>query len=183
MLRPTWYALSKTLDDTGMATENPSVRRAAIEDCDSIAAVHIESIRSLAARYYDQKIVQDWARPRTGGVYRRAMETGEMFFVAVNRELGKADQIVGFSSYRVDDGKHRTAVYVSGDCARKGVGTALLLAAESAARSQGAKCIDVAASLCALDFYRTNGFQDLRVGEHVLSTGRRMPCVFMRKEL
>jgi putative acetyltransferase len=152
-----------------MSTDNPSVRRASVSDCDLIAAAHVESIRSLAAKYYDQETIEDWARPRTGQTYRLAMESGEAFFVAVAAGPGGADHVVGFSSYRVTDGKHRTAIYVCSDFARRKIGTALFRAAENAARSNGARELQVAASLCAVAFYKANGFEKLEDGEHTLA--------------
>jgi putative acetyltransferase len=166
-----------------MSAKDFQVRPAETADGDGIAEAHMASIRSLGAKAYDQEIVDDWGAPRSGDLYRRAMERGEILFVAVQRESGKEDRILGFSSYRFEPGKHRTAVYVRGDAARKGVGTALFTSAEGAARQQGAREIDVDASLAAVAFYKAKGFQELGTGEHALQSGKRMACVFMRKHL
>jgi putative acetyltransferase len=106
------------------------------------------------------------------------MESGELFFVAVS-----GNHVLGFSSYRVDDGKHRTAVYVRGEAARIGVGTALFNEAEAAARKQGASEIHVDASLAAVRFYEDLGFEELARGQHRSKSGTFMDCVFMRKLL
>lgn len=106
------------------------------------------------------------------------MESGELFFVAVS---GKC--VVGFSSYRVEDGKHRTAVYVRGEAARTGVGTALFNEAEAAARKRGASEIHVDASLAAVRFYEDCGFEEIARGQHRSNGGTLMDCVFMRKSL
>ena len=166
-----------------MATESLFIRRASLEDCSSIAEVHVDSIRSLGARAYAQSVIEDWARPRTGDIYQLAMENGETFFVAVERGARSSDRLIGFSSYRIEDGKHRTAIYVRGDSARRKVGTALFRAAENEARSNGARELHVASSLCAVRFYKANGFEQLKAGEHILRTGRKMACVYMRKLL
>lgn len=166
-----------------MAARTFQVRAASALDSDAIAEAHIASIRTLGAQAYDPEIVEEWGAPRTGEIYRRAMEEGEVFFVAVEHELSKEERIIGFSSYRFEKGMHRTAVYVRGDAARNGVGTALYASAESAARQRGAREINIAASLVAVEFYKANGFQQLRAGEHALRSGKRMPCVFMQKHL
>ncbi|MQA64457.1 MAG: GNAT family N-acetyltransferase [Alphaproteobacteria bacterium] len=159
------------------------VRHATIDDCDAIAEVHLDSIRSLGAAVYDADVIDAWGAPRSGDTYRRAMDNGEEFFIAIAHEAGKEDCIIGISSYRCDAGKHRTAIYVRGDAARMGVGSALLAAAESAAQRHGASSIDVDASLASVAFYKANGFQELGRGEHKLATGQRMACIFMRKQL
>ncbi len=166
-----------------MSVKQFAVRPAVKSDSDGIAEAHMASIRSLGAKAYDPEIINDWGAPRTGETYIRAMEKGELFFVAVEREPGKDERILGFSSYRFEDGKHRTAVYVRGDVSRSGVGTALFTAAESAARQHGAEEIDVDASLAAVAFYHANDFKELGAGEHKLKSGKRMACVFMRKHL
>lgn len=111
------------------------------------------------------------------------MENSELFFVAVEHKARKDKRMLGFSSYRVEKGKHRTAVYVRGDSSRRGVGTTLYRCAENLAIEHGAREIDVDSSLCAVAFYKANGFQELGTGEHKLESGRKMACVFMRKQL
>jgi aminoglycoside 6'-N-acetyltransferase len=109
------------------------------------------------------------------------MTGGELFFVALTDR--DRERVLGFSSYRLLDGKHRTAVYVRCEAARMGIGTALFLAAEGAAREHGAVEIHVSASLAAVQFYKDRGFEKLAAGEHRLSGGVLMACVFMKKRL
>jgi putative acetyltransferase len=108
------------------------------------------------------------------------MARGEVFFIAIDQRDGQP-QVLGFSSHRVDDGEHRTAVYVRGTAARAGVGSALFRMAEAAAIAAGATSIHVDASLTAVEFYKANGFEETGRGEHRLWSGRAMACVFMRK--
>ena len=75
------------------------------------------------------------------------------------------------------------AVYVRGRAARSGVGSSLLRSAEVSAMSAGASTVHIDASLAAVEFYKANGFKEVGRGEHRLSSGRPMPCVFMRKDL
>jgi GNAT superfamily N-acetyltransferase len=108
------------------------------------------------------------------------MEGGEAFFVATG-DLDGERVVLGFSTHRVDDDEDGASVYVRGDVARQGIGTALLRLAEDHARAHGA--IQIQASLAGVEFYKTNGFKELGRGEAVLMSGYSMPCVFMRKTL
>lgn len=159
------------------------VRPAVLADCDGIARAHMASIWSLGAMSYDREILNHWGAHRTGERYSRSMENGVCFFVAVEHGERVEARIVGFSSYTFDKGKHRTGVYVIGDVARCGVGTALLIAALDAARRCGADEINIDASLGAVAFYKANGFEELGKGEHETQGGRKMACVFMRRRL
>jgi putative acetyltransferase len=156
--------------------------RAASSDLDAIADAHLDSIRTIGPRYYADDIVTEWASRVTGSLYANAMARGETFFIAICTDKSQP-AVLGFSSHRVDEGEHRTAVYVRGSAARRGVGSALFRAAEAQAISAGATCIHVDASLAAVEFYKSNGFNEIASGEHVLWSGLRMPCVFMKKEL
>jgi putative acetyltransferase len=123
--------------------------------------------------------VSDGAARVTGANYVNAMARGEEFFVAV----GPTGDVLGFSSHRIDDSDHGTAVYVRGRASRRGIGSALFRAADASARGVGAASIEIDASLGAIDFYRANGFEETGRGAHRLWSGRLMPCVFMRKIL
>jgi putative acetyltransferase len=162
------------------------VRRAGLADVDEIAAAHVDSILSVGPRYYDAPTVQAWAAGLTGELYANAMAGGEVFFVALSQPdpaESTPAPVLGFSSHHVHGGVHGTAVYVRGSAARRGVGTALLRAAEASARATGATSIEIDASLAAVDFYKAHGFEETGRGEHRLRRGEPMKCVFMRKDL
>lgn len=161
---------------------NFEVRRAGPADVDAIAAAHLDSIRSIGARYYSEDVVSDWGARLNGDLYMDAMARGEVFFIAIG-ELAGVREVLGFSSHRVEDDQHRTAVYVRGSAARLGIGSSLLRSAEAAAIAAGATSVHVAASLAAVGFYRANGFEEVGRGMHRLWSGRPMACVFMRRDL
>jgi GNAT superfamily N-acetyltransferase len=77
---------------------------------------------------------------------------------------------------------HGVSVYVRGLASRRGVGSALLSAAEARAREQGATVIEIVASLPGVPFYRANGFADVARCE-VTFGGRAVECLTMRKPL
>jgi len=158
------------------------IRRASLADVDRIAAAHRDSIRSIGARYYEPETVNDWGRHVDGTLYVKAMTRGEVFYVAVG-QLEDKTEVLGFSSHAFDDAAHRTAVYVRGQAARLGIGSALFRTAEAAAIAAGADRIHVDASLAAVQFYKANGFEEIGRGIHRLPSGGSMACVFMRKSL
>ena len=159
-----------------------TIRPATSEDADAIATAHLDSIRSIGARFYTPEIVDDWAAPINASRYVNAMAFGEAFFVAVGEVSGQPT-VLGFSTHKTIDTQHRTAVYVRGGAIRRGVGSALFKRAEKDALDKGASEIDVSASLAAVAFYKANGFQEIGRGEHQISSERRMACIFMRKHL
>ena len=159
-----------------------TVRRARLADADRIAAAHLDSIRSIGPQYYEAAIVSDWGARVKGDLYVNAMAGGEVFFIAIG-EPGNNPEVLGFSSHRIDEDEHRTAVYVRGRAVRFGIGSALFRSAEAAALAAGAASIHVDASLAAVAFYKANGFDEVGRGEHRLWSGRSMACVFMRKNL
>jgi GNAT superfamily N-acetyltransferase len=164
-----------TLDDI-------ETRKALPDDAERILAAHLDSIRSIGPRFYPPEIVEAWSAGLTRDVYADAMEGGEVFFVAIGLIDGEA-AVLGFASHRVDDAQDGASVYVRGMAARQGIGTKLLGLAEDHARARGAASIDIQASLAGVAFYAANGFGEVGRGEAVLTTGRSMPCVFMRKLL
>lgn len=158
------------------------VRPAGPSDGDRIAEAHVDAIVSLGsigAAGYDEATIADWAAPRSGERYRQAMAAGERIFVATD-DHGRC---LGFSAHRVEDGVHRTAVYVRGSASRRGLGTALYAAAEAVARAEAAREVVVDASLVAVPFYAANGFHRGAPAVHTLRSGRPMACVRMWKPL
>lgn len=157
-------------------------RRANPDDAEAIAAAHLDSIRSIGPAYYPADVVDAWGAGLTPDIYVKAMEGGEVFFIATADDDGKP-AVLGFSSHCVDDQQDGASVYVRGGTARRGVGTALLRLAEEHARAHGAKSIQIQASLAGVEFYKANGFEETGRGEARLMSGQSMPCVFMRKVL
>jgi GNAT superfamily N-acetyltransferase len=158
-----------------------SIRRASQIDSPTLAEVHGESIRTLGGQHYPERIVRDWVSPCVPGRYLDRMDAGEVYFLAEAEEGVRL--VLGFSSYRLEAGKHRTAVYVAGRCARSGVGAALFRTVDDLARVRGAAEVHVSSSLGAVGFYRAMGFEELGRGTHVMRSGGEMACVFMRKAL
>ena len=145
------------------------LRPATPRDADEIARTHRDSIETIGRHFYVAEIVSEWRSGLTPDLYRRAMEHGEVFFIAVDEH----DRVLGFSTHRVDGSQHGTAVYVRGSAARRGVGSALNRLAEASAVSTAAESIEIDASLAAVEFYKAHGFEETGRGDHRLRSGRR----------
>jgi len=159
------------------------IRRAQLSDVDEIAEAHRDSIQSIGLAFYPPNDVEAWQEGLTGDVYRRAMQGGEVFFVATGRVDGTT-LVLGFASdYRLEGAVHGTSAYVRAIAARRGIGSALLRRAEEHAVAHGARTIQIEASLAGVEFYRANGYEELRRGETRLKSGHPIACVLMRKEV
>ena len=157
-------------------------RRAYSSDADDIAVAHRDSIGSIGPRFYPPDVVDDWSAVVTGDLYVKAMEGGEVFFIAIGEIEGKP-AVLGFATHRIDGAQHGTSVYVRGIATRRGIGSTLFRLAEADAIANGATSIQVDASLAAVEFYKANGFDEVARGETRLVSGRPIACVFMRKTL
>jgi GNAT superfamily N-acetyltransferase len=75
------------------------------------------------------------------------------------------------------------AMYTHPDHTRKGVGRLVLDACEAAARAEGFKRVEMAATMGGVPLYRACGYHDLEPFEAVTSTGYRVPLLRMGKAL
>ena len=160
------------------------VRQADRTDVDAIAEAHRDSIESLGPAFYPREAVDAWKYGLTGDVYLKAMDAGEVFFIATGTVDGTT-RVLGFASdYRIEGATHGTSVYVRGIAARRGIGTALLRRVEAHAVAHGARSIQIEASFAGVEFYKANGYVEVRRGATPLMlSGQSIACVFMRKEL
>ena len=118
-----------------MAFGEVQTRRANPKDAGAIALAHVDSIRSIGPAFYPPAVVEAWSSGLTPDIYAKAMEDGEVFFIA----MGEADGtpvVLGFATHRVDDDQDGASVYVRGGAVRRGIGTTLLRLAEEHARAQ-----------------------------------------------
>jgi putative acetyltransferase len=158
------------------------IRAATADDAAAIAAAHIDSIESIGPHFYGAEVVRAWHAAIEPSIYLNAIAAGEKFFVAGVSQDGR-DEVLGFSSNHADECRHGVGVYVRGIAARRGIGSALLRAAEASAVAAGASNLRLDSSLAAVEFYKANGFVETGRGEHSLRGGRTMACVFMQKNL
>lgn len=167
-----------------------TVRPASPGDAAAIEAAHVAAIERCGPAAYDEEAVAAWAeRPDGAEPYREqaAADDGEVFVVA------EVDGSVAGFGHLVPPGEREdadaaepaevVAVYVHGDHARRGVGTALLDHLEAAARERGAGALVLTASLNAVGFYERHGYERVREAVHETTGGVELDVLDMRKDL
>ena len=158
------------------------VRKCLETDMEDIAKTHIDSIQSISSQIYSPGLIADWitTTPINGQRYIDAINQGAVIHVAE----GQNGEILGFSEvHQVKDRQYNAAVFVRGKVTRKGVGTALYQAAESVAVRSGAQSIELNASLAALEFYKSQGFEKCEPIVIETLPGKFLSGVHMRKNL
>ena len=158
-----------------------SIRPAVEADARAIVSLHFASVHHFATGFYPQHILDLWSSPpdeRRWDRMRRAIAS-EAEAVVVAECSG---MICGFGSVVAAEEELRS-LYVDPGFARRGVGSVLLAHLESVALAHGLRQLHLNASLNAVPFYRTHGFEVVRPGVHHLSGGIDMACVAMRKTL
>ncbi|HVI31366.1 GNAT family N-acetyltransferase [Phenylobacterium sp.] len=75
------------------------------------------------------------------------------------------------------------AMYTDPDFARRGLGRMILDACEAAARAEGFRAAELAATLGGLPLYRACGYREVEPFEVETSSGVRVPLVRMAKDL
>ena len=83
----------------------------------------------------------------------------------------------------VRDAAKIRAFFVHPDWARRGIGTMILGACESAAKAAGFKRLEMGATLSGVPFYRAKGYAELEAVEVPLGNGESLPIVRMAKEI
>lgn len=153
-----------------------TLRRATLDDAVRIRRVHQASVRSLCSADYSAAQIEAWIGQLLPSDYRHTMrEEWQLTWVA---QVGT--RMAGFS---VLDGDLVRAVYVHPRYARRGVGSALLAAAEAEARARGVQVLRLNASLTAVPFYLRHGYCEVGPGAHPTDAGVTLPVMGMRKVL
>jgi putative acetyltransferase len=174
-----------------------TVREATPADAGAVMAAHVAAIEQLGPAAYDDEQVAAWAeRPDGADPYReQARADDDEVFVVAERD----GEVAGFGHLvppgrreedpdqegeplAEDEGEVR-AVYVHGDHARSGVGTALLSHLEAAARERGLEALVLWASLNAVGFYERHGYERVRAATHETTGGVELAVVVMCKSV
>ena len=171
------------------STPDVRVRDATPEDAEAVMAAHVAAIERFGPTAYDDEQVAAWAeRPAGAEPYRENARSDEEVFVVAEQE----SDVVGFGHLvppeaRADDSPDDEgevlAVYVHGDHAREGVGTALLEHLEAAARERGLASLVLTASANAVGFYERHGYERVQETVHETTGGVELDVVVMRTRL
>jgi putative acetyltransferase len=167
------------------------IRDATVTDAEAVRTVHYASIIGLGPEAYGEHQVEAWASGCGSADYEAAIRSDELTQVVADRD----GVVVGFGSlswetpdsYGTDVGAEVTAVYVLPSVARRGVGTELYAELERRAREAGVTGLGLSASLPAVPFYESHGYDRVSEYDHEFSshegTGVTGRVVRMKKEL
>jgi putative acetyltransferase len=137
------------------------------------------AIRGLAAAHYPPDIIDGWVVPVNDETVRDLMLNPDHEI----RLLAELDGTpVGIGALVVERAELR-ACYVVPEAARQGYGSALVREIEQLARDHALTRLELAASINAEPFYAAHGYTVRERSEVVLTTGLRMPAVWMEKNL
>jgi len=153
-----------------------TVRRAREVDCEAIWRIHARAIREIAKSHYTSEEIEAWASPRKPEHYVEAIRDKE-FYVAEENGV-----VVGFGTLNQMQSEIE-AVYVSPEVARRGIGNAILQRLEERARNLSIKSLKINASLNAVPFYKSAGYESRKEMKHRLASGVEIGCVLMTKRL
>jgi putative acetyltransferase len=129
----------------------PGLRPYLPTDARSLVQIFRASVETLAAEDYDDDQRAAWAAAADDEAGFDARLGGALTLVAL-----LDGSIAGFAS--LQDNKNLDMLYVRPDCARRGVGSALVEALERLAAGRGAKILSVEAADSARDFFLRRGY-------------------------
>jgi GNAT superfamily N-acetyltransferase len=153
------------------------IRRAVPADAAEVWAVRTRAIRHGCASHYPPEELAAWTARATPATCADAIATRQV--VVAEREDGR---VAGYAQLDPEEGTIE-AVYVDPDCARTGVGRALVDALEALARTLGLPGLVVEASLNSVPFYGAIGYGHECWAQHSLGGGHRIACAVMSKRL
>lgn len=167
------------------------VREAILSDIEAVRPVHCKSITELGRDEYTQEQVDAWANGCESADYSATIDSEDLLFI-----VAEADgDVVGFGSlqfdspdeYEVTVDAEVTGVYVHPAVVRQGVGTHIYADLERQARERDVRTLGLSASLNAVPFYESHGYEQIREYAHEFSsheaTGVEGIVVEMKKTL
>jgi GNAT superfamily N-acetyltransferase len=180
---------------------NVSVRKAVAEDVPRLRELIEASVRVLQAEDYSPTQI-DGALKSVFGVDSQLIEDGT-YFVAEDTSAGRTvtigcggwskrktlyggDQYTGREDSLLDpvqDAAKIRAFFVHPDWARRGIGSLILEACESAAVAAGFRRLEMGATLTGVAFYRAQGYIEVENQSVRLSNGESLSIVKMAKEV
>jgi GNAT superfamily N-acetyltransferase len=176
---------------------NIALRQARLEEADALEHIIERSVRGLQADDYtpaqmdgalgtvlglDRQLIRD-------GTYLVAERDGRIVGCggwSRRRTLFGADAVATRDDAGlvpgVDPARIR-AFFIEPDCARQGIGTAILLACEAAAAAAGFTTLEMGATLTGVALYRRHGYTEDERIDVPLRNGEKLPIVRMSKAL
>jgi GNAT superfamily N-acetyltransferase len=179
------------------APGEPQLRLARREDVAAIEALMQDSIRALFPAFYDERQTAS-SIVHIGHVDGLLVDDGTYFVIDAGGEIvacggwSRRDKL--FTGAAEQEGRARLldpatepakvrAMFVRGDWTRRGLGTRLLEAAESAARAEGFTRLGLMATLPGYELYAHHGFRERWRGPLTLPDGVEVEGVEMERSL
>jgi GNAT superfamily N-acetyltransferase len=174
----------------------PHLRLATPDDMPILSALMDRAIGELLAAFLPPEGVK--ASFEIMGLDTQLIADGTYFVVEDNGEIAGCggwsrratlfggDHSAGRDAALLDpevDAARVRAMYTHPDHTRKGVGRMVLDACEAAARAEGFRRVEMAATMGGVPLYRACGYQDIEPFEATTSSGYRVPLIRMGKAL
>ena len=173
------------------------IRKATMEDRDTIQQLIAESARKLSRAHYNDAQIEA-AIATVFGVDTSLIEDGTYFVVESDGQLAgcggwsKRKTLFGGDQYSSRDTAYIDpetepakirAFFVHPDHARKGIARALVSRCENEARAQGYRALELLSTLPGIEFYKSCGFVETGNFHLDLTDSVKLEFVPMRKEL
>ncbi|HLZ41398.1 MAG TPA: GNAT family N-acetyltransferase [Candidatus Sulfotelmatobacter sp.] len=177
------------------------IRKAQPSDVPRLREIIEASVRGLQAHDYSAAQIEG-ALAGVYGVDSQLIADGTYFVAEVTAGNGQeivgcggwskrktlygGDQYAGREDSLLDpatDAAKIRAFFVHPDWARRGIGTQILEACESAAIKAGFARLEMGATLSGMAFYRAKGYKEVENQEVLLGNGERLPIVKMAKQI
>ncbi len=182
---------------SGEGMNDVLVRTATLDDLEALALLQVASMRALGAGYYSPAEVEAAVRfvcvPDRGliedGTYLVAVADGALvgcggWSLRRKAYAGPADG--ADDAGRLDPASEPTrirAMFTAPGAARRGIGRAILEAAEDGARAAGFFRARLGATMSGVPFYRRAGYREVEPEEALLPDGTRLAVLLMEKSL
>ena len=173
-----------------------TIRRATLEDIPLLERLIADSARSLRNGYTEAQV--EAALGYALGVDRQLIRDGTYFAVEADshivacggwskrKTLFGSDHVEGKDDAWLDpavDPARIRAFFVHPAWARRGIGSALLAACETAAQAEGFSCLELVSTLPGEPLYRARGFVEMDRFAVSLPQGESLPVIRMTKSL
>ena len=172
-----------------------TLRLATLEDLPELRAVMDRAIRTLQHRFLSPAAVE--ASAEVMGLDTQLVVDGTYFAVVEDRIIGcggwsrratlfGGDHSEGRSDALLDpesEAARVRAMYTDPDHVRRGIGRAILAACEEAARDEGFRRVELAATLAGEPLYRACGFAQTEAFAKRTTSGVDVPLLRMSKAL